>query len=1267
MPTESWKVRPKRRSLFALAGLTLVIAAASEARATLTPQSTITANDGAGDDRFGASVALSGELLLVGSVRDDDKGTDSGSAYLYTRNGASWTLTQKLTASDGAAGDHFGVSVAIQGYTLVVGSYNDDDFGADSGAAYVFQWNGATWVQVAKLRASDGAGGDLFGGSVALDGDYIVVGAPKEDAKGTSSGSAYVFVRSSGYIWTQQAKLTASDGASNDTLGYSSSISGDTILLGAAYKNTGAGSYAGSAYVFTRSGTTWSQQAKLTASDGAANDSFGNSVSVYGNTAVVGAFGDDTGVSNGGSAYVFTRSGVSWSQQAKLTAFDGAASDNFGTWVSLDGGTIAVGSPLADTAGADAGATYLYQGSGASWSLVDKIVAGNAAAGASFGAGLDVESGRVAIGALLADAAATDSGSAYVYDSNIQLTVSKSGTGAGTVTSSPAGISCGATCSAGFAPGAVVTLSASASAGSSFAGWSGGGCSGTGTCQVTLSSAQTVTASFNFVSASVSVTKAGNGLGTVTSSPAGIDCGATCSSTFTPNTIVTLTTTPQLGSTFAGWSGSGCSGTGTCQITATAAHSVTATFNLQSYNLTITPTGTGTGSVTSSPIGISCGTLCSAPFSAGEVVTLTAATAPGTSFDGWSGGGCSGTNLTCQVTMDAAKSVSATFTLQGAQLTVNKVGTGSGTVSSSPAGIDCGPTCVYVWDYGTQVNLTAAPAAGSTFTSWAGPCTGTGTCSLPMTTNRTLSAIFTLQTFPVTVTKAGNGSGTVTSTPGGINCGATCTGTYDYGTVVAMAASPAAGSTFVGWSGEGCSGTNFCTVSVDAAKNVTATFALQSFALTVTKGGTGSGNVTSSPAGIDCGATCGASYDNNTLVTLSAAPAVGSTFTGWSGSGCSGTGSCQVTMSAARSVTANFALASLALSVTKTGNGSGTVTSSPLGISCGATCAASFNYGTVVTLAAPPTFGSVFTGWGGACSGTGSCQVTMDAAKSVTANFQLQTFSLTVNKAGTGSGTVTSVPAGIDCGASCVASYDYNTTVTLSATPSLDSTFAGWSGPCTGTGTCQLPMTAARTVTAIFSLPTYSLSVALLGTGVGTVTSDVPGIDCGATCTAAYDPNTVVTLTATPGASSTFTGWGGECTGTGTCQVTMDAAKSVTATFDGVAYALTVTKVGSGTVTSNPAGINCGTACAANFAPGTVVTLTATPASGQKFSGWSGGVCTGTAPCQVTMDAAKAVTATFAAGCGAIGAPSATSGILIAFSTLVPRMRRRARRERRDA
>src|SRR5207247_6685833 len=183
---------------------------------------------------------------------------------------------------------------------------------------------------------------------------------------------------------------------------------------------------------------------------------------------------------------------------------------------------------------------------------------------------------------------------------------------------------------------------------------------------------------------------------------------------------------------------------------------------------------------------------------------------------------------------------------------------------------------------------------------------------------------------------AGTGSGTVTSAPAGINCGATCSASFASGTVVTLTATPAAGSTFSGWSGAGCSGTGACVLTLSAATTVTATFSLPSFALTVSKGGTGSGTVTSAPIGINCGATCSASFPSGTGVTLTATTVAGSTFTGWTGGGCSGTGACTVTLSAATTVTATFSLPSFALTVSKAGTGSGTVTSSPAGINCGA-------------------------------------------------------------------------------------------------------------------------------------------------------------------------------------------------------------------------------------------------------------------------------------------------------------------------------------------
>ena len=322
-------------------------------------------------------------------------------------------------------------------------------------------------------------------------------------------------------------------------------------------------------------------------------------------------------------------------------------------------------------------------------------------------------------------------------------------------------------------------------------------------------------------------------------------------------------------------------------------------------------------------------------------------------------------------------------------LSVTRQGTGSGTVTSSPPGIDCGATCSASYESGTMVTLTATPAPGSTFTGWSGGgCLGTGACAVTMTAATTVTATFDPQSqgFTLTVSRTGIGSGTVTSSPPGIDCGTSCSATYPSGTAVALTATPAPGSTFAGWSGGGCLGTGACAVTMTAATTVTATFDLERFPLTVNRAGGGS--VTSSPQGIDCGAICSASYDSGTVVILTATPAFGFIFGDWTGCDTVSGTTCSVTMSAARSVTASFNLPSFTLTVDRTGIGSGTVTSSPAGINCGATCSASYTSGTVVTLTATPALGSVFAGWSGACSNLiGTCTVTMTADTAVTATF----------------------------------------------------------------------------------------------------------------------------------------------------------------------------------------------------------------------------------------------------------------------------------------
>jgi hypothetical protein len=383
--------------------------------ASWTQQAKLTAGDGAASDCFGCSAALSGDTALVGAHQDDDNGAESGSAYVFTRSGASWTQQAKLTASDGAASDRFGCSVSVSGDTALVGAYLDDDKGPASGSAYVFTRSGASWTQQAKLTAGDGAVEDYFGRSVSISGETALVGAYQDDDNGFSSGSAYVFTRS-GASWTQQAKLIAGDGAADDRFGCSVSISGDTALVGAYLDDNNKGGDSGSAYVFTRSGASWTQQAKLTAGDGAASDQFGSSVALSGDTALVGAYLDDNNKGpNSGGAYVFIRSGASWTQQAKLTAGDGAAYDYFGISVTLSGDTALVGASQDDDKGADSGGAYVFTRSGASWTQQAKLTAGDGAATDYFGSSVGLSGDTALIGAYYDDDNGTNSGGAYVF------------------------------------------------------------------------------------------------------------------------------------------------------------------------------------------------------------------------------------------------------------------------------------------------------------------------------------------------------------------------------------------------------------------------------------------------------------------------------------------------------------------------------------------------------------------------------------------------------------------------------------------------------------------------------------------------------------------------------------------------------------------------------------------------------------------------------------------------------------------------------------
>jgi nucleoside-specific outer membrane channel protein Tsx len=362
-------------------------------------QAELIASDGKANDIFGLSVAVSGSTAVVGAP-GGDKFQGAGAAYVFGQSGGTWSQQAELTASDGKANDQFGYSVAVDGSTAVVGAYQHTvGSNWNQGAAYVFVQSGGTWSQQAELTASDGKANDIFGLSVAVSGSTAVVGGPQHaGGSNEAQGAAYVFVESGG-TWNQQAELTASDGAQSDAFGYSVAVDGSTAVVGAPNKTAGSNGGQGVAYAFVQSGGTWSQQAELTASDGAAGDYFGGSVAVSGNTAVMGAVLHTVGSNvRQGAAYVFVESGGTWSQRAELTASDGTASDYFGNSVAVSGSTAVVGAPGGDKF-QGAGAAYVFGQSGGTWSQQAELTASDGKAYDQFGSAVAVSGSTAVAGA----------------------------------------------------------------------------------------------------------------------------------------------------------------------------------------------------------------------------------------------------------------------------------------------------------------------------------------------------------------------------------------------------------------------------------------------------------------------------------------------------------------------------------------------------------------------------------------------------------------------------------------------------------------------------------------------------------------------------------------------------------------------------------------------------------------------------------------------------------------------------------------------------
>ncbi len=636
-----------------------------------------------------------------------------------------------------------------------------------------------------------------------------------------------------------------------------------------------------------------------------------------------------------------------------------------------------------------------------------------------------------------------------------------------------------------------------------FSGW-GGACNGTGACMPLVFGPTTVSAHSTPITYAIATTSTTGGSVACTPNPVPRGQNASC------------TATPDTGYHFTGWAGD-CSGTGACQLTnVTSPRSVSATFAQTTYPIA-TPTATG-GSVycTSNPVPHGQDTICIATPDAGH------------HFTSWSDD-CAGTATACILyNVTGPRSVNATFALNTYAISITPAAA-NGTVA-------CAPTPV---NHGQDASCTATPDAGFHFTGWTGDCSGTGACQLTnVTASRTVSATFTPNTHAIATLAAANGP--VTCTPNPVNHGqdASCTATPD------------AGYHFTGWTG-GCSGTGACQLTnVTGPRSVSATFALNTYAI-ATPAATG-GSVACSPNPVPHGQSA----------SCTATPDAGYHFTGWSGD-CSGTGVCQLTnVTSPRSVSATFALNTYPISITPAA-ANGTVTCAPNPI----------NHGQDASCTATPDAGYHFTGWSGDCSGTGACQLTnVTGPRSVSASFALNVYPIAIH---TANGTATCTPNPVTHGqaAACTATAHDNFH------------FTGWTGDCTGSGACTLwDVTGPRSVSASFALNTYAITThASNGTVTCTPNPVTHGQD--AHCTATAD------------GGYHFSEWTGDCSGSGACALaSVTAARSVSATF-----------------VRDPIDATCGAAADAPAVtvPTTHLCATGTPGSVLSANGQYGWECAG--------------------------------------------------------
>ena len=529
----------------------------------------VTASDGAARDYFGYSVAVNGPTALVGApLHQVGSNTTQGAAYVYTETNGVWSQTTELNASDGATNDLFGYSVALNGATALVGApFHYVGSNTQQGAAYVYTEASGVWSQTAELTASDGAAGNYFGDSVALNGPTALVGAPQHQVgSNADQGTAYVYTETTG-TWSQTAELTASDGAAQDQFGSSVALNGATALVGAPRHNVGSRYQQGAAYVYTEASGTWSQAAELTASDGLASNLLGSSVALDGATAVVGADNVGTYVL---PAYVYVEPAGGWattsSFSAELTASDEGGSDRFGASVAVSGPTVLVGAP-AHTVGSNAGQGAVYFFGNADLGLVLSTPA-VVAPGANYTSQAILTNSSSTASPALSVSLPVPAGTNYVSSSATQGNCSQA---AGSVT-----CNLGSLAANGGRANASVTLQATAAAGAALANSADLSSSTPALSQTSTTTVAAVPAVTGLANASVTIgqsvpaesfTISGTGALTVTASSsnttllpnAGLSVSSGCNASGAP---CTLSMTPAAGQT----------GTATVTVTAKDAY-----------------------------------------------------------------------------------------------------------------------------------------------------------------------------------------------------------------------------------------------------------------------------------------------------------------------------------------------------------------------------------------------------------------------------------------------------------------------------------------------------------------------------------------------------------------------------------------------------------------------------------------------------------------------------------------------------------------------